>query len=471
MSSSILAGEKNHVGSPQDLIDRLLSEESIVSKRFFLENTQNDSIELDLEGYHFQDGYMAIHGNATHDANSSFLLKGTKFNISGFIAFHSNNEAYEYRTLSNGEVYVEKVDINTVHPICDIDPSEDIYDFYIEQPNWGNGASEPHIGKYPGSDVNKLQSLPGAKKVMYMDITRVMNGDTPKTNGKFNKEQMWQTWQSVASALSMYEVNVTTDASVYKKAGVKNSGIARFINSKGRSNAPLNSFGTTRYSSNYYLGNDGYGLGRTAAHEIGHQVGLHHDKGQPGGEYFTGFPEFKWTPLMGNYWPGNRWGDQALYQWSKSEYDSGTNKQDDLKIMQKYFTYRKDDIPSSKALVIKSGKVAISDNMGQIGKNEDTDSFTFEVASSGQVKLKIDRIEYLGGAMLDIDAVLKDSSDKVVAKDNPKAKRYAEIDVDLEPGKYTLIIKGGAEGTPRKGFSNYSSLGFYGIEGTIAGDF
>ena len=49
--------------------------------------------------------------------------------------------------------------------------------------------------------------------------------------------------------------------------------------------------------------------------------------------------------------------------------------------------------------------------------------------------------------------------------------RYAEFkDVPLSaPGTYKLIIKGGAEGTPDWGFSNYGSLGVYGISGDVTG--
>jgi hypothetical protein len=39
----------------------------------------------------------------------------------------------------------------------------------------------------------------------------------------------------------------------------------------------------------------------------------------------------------------------------------------------------------------------------------------------------------------------------------------------LDEGKYQLIIEGGAELTPKTGFSKYSSLGFYAMEGTLTG--
>ena len=56
-----------------------------------------------------------------------------------------------------------------------------------------------------------------------------------------------------------------------------------------------------------------------------------------------------------------------------------------------------------------------------------------------------------------------------MANSNRAVNRTAGFDQTLPSGNYTLAIKGGAEGTPLNGFTNYSSLGFYAIEGEITG--
>jgi MYXO-CTERM domain-containing protein len=324
----------------------------------------------------------------------------------------------------------------------------------------------PHIGNYSNADITKLQSRPGAPKVWYIDLTDVLNGTTPIGQ---TPTDVWQTWQSLSAALSAFDVNVTTDPAVYTAAGTRNSGVAAMANvNEGSSSCGLNVFGSTR-ACDVHRYRNGYSTGRILSHEVGHGLGMGHDGGDNGGEYFNGFSAFQWTPLMGNIWPGDRW-MQALYQWSQGEYTSATNDEDDFANLDRHLDYLADDVPATKALTIAGSTVARTSNWGQIGRNTDTDTFTFRIGSSGgRAELLIDRIEYIGGAMLDVDASIVNASGTVVMQNNAAVARNAELEVDLPAGDYTLVIKGGAEGTPANGFSKYSSVGFYGIEGTLTG--
>jgi MYXO-CTERM domain-containing protein len=264
-------------------------------------------------------------------------------------------------------------------------------------------------------------------------------------------------------------VNVTTDPAVYTAAGVRNSGVARMMDvNEGSSSCGLNVFGTSTPCQVHRYRN-GYATGRILAHEVGHGLGMRHDGGDNGGEYFNGFSAFQWTPLMGNIWPGDRW-TNALYQWSKGEYASATEDEDDFANLDRHLDYREDDVPSTAPLRVQGTAVPAARNWGQIGRNTDTDSYSFRIGTGGgRASLKIDRIEYLGGAMLDVDASILNASGSAVAQNNAAVARHAQLDVDLAAGDYTLLIKGGAEGTPANGFSNYSSVGFYSVDGTITG--
>ncbi len=472
---------QSELGTPESVLNEILNQRSRSSSTLALQLNTRETAVINIADYFYKNDNVSIHGTAKESANSSFILKGNRASLYGYLVLHDKKIAYEITTL-NGRVFIDVVNISKIYP--------DRYETMIKPPaqNAPLAAVLPvyspmakrqviHIGPYNNEDVTKLQSKPGSPYVFYLNTSAVMNGDTPK-NGK-TKEAMYRVWQCVADQYSMFNLNVTTDLSVYtaaKNKDVLKTGIIDFIDEDGISHACVSCFGTTE-SGTLYRGsasNDyGYELGRTCSHEMGHQMGILHDGGsaQPDPEYFFGLPAVEWCPIMGNYYYGDYWSNQ-LYTWSKGEYNTATNTEDDLAIMNvnESIPYMTDDIPSVKAMKLGNGGIVSStNNWGQIERNTDTDGFTFSIASGGgKVNLRIDPLEYL--RQLDVAAKIVDSKGTVISSSNLSKNRSAEFkDVSLSEGSYSLIIQGGAELTPQTGFSNYSSLGYYGIEGTIAG--
>lgn len=173
---------------------------------------------------------------------------------------------------------------------------------------------------------------------------------------------------------------------------------------------------------------------------------------------------------MGNYWMGGSWANQ-LFTWSRGEYNTATNFEDDLNIMtaEEQVPYMADDNPTSRAMVFGSGgAINPTSNFGQIERTSDTDTFTFTLGSTGTLNLRIDPIEYL--RMLDVDATVYNASNVAVARSNLSVHRSAEFtNLSLPAGSYRVVVRGGAEGTPQNGFSNYSSLGWYALKGSLSG--
>ena len=366
---------------------------------FALPTDTGEEIAVVARGYEFNGDYLAIDGAARESERSSFILKGDGQNIYGWLVLPERDLAFEYTTSPQGNVIVQRVPITKIYPVCNDGPPEADAPFFEPDTPTAAAAGDPaHVGDYDGSDTNKLQSRPGATKVLFMDVAALT----------LAKAELWRAWQIVSGAYSAFEVNVTTDAAVYEAAEARNRGKACISNEDGRSTCSVNAFGTSRCCDVYNKGTGMY-QGLTTSHELGHLMGLQHDGGGSGGEYFEGLSAFRWVPVMGNMTPKNSWGAQALFQWSKGEYTSATETQDDLAIITKNLPYREDDIPDAKALVVASGgQVSSVDNRGQIARNTDSDTFTFAIGSGGgRATLVVDRIEYFAGAYLDVDAEIR----------------------------------------------------------------
>ena len=317
----------------------------------------------------------------------------------------------------------------------------------------------PHVGAYAGQDTLKLNSKPGATKVLFMDMGVLT----------LDKAEIWKAWQTVAGAYSAFNVNVTTEKAVYDAAGVTNSGKGCYNNATGRSSCSLNAFGTTRCCTIYNKGN-GYYQGATSAHELGHLMGLSHDGGEPGGEYFSGYPAFNGARSWGATFPRPIGAIRRSFSGAKANTRAPRRSRTISRSSPRTCPPVPTTSRAARSLAIQTGDVSSDINRGQIASNTDTDTFTFRIGSmGGHATLNIDRLEFVGGAYLDVDAQLLDGAGAKIAQSNEKVARNAKFDVDLMPGDYQLVIAGGAEGTPANGFSSYSSLGYYGISGKITG--
>jgi hypothetical protein len=469
LASTARAGARMGLGAPAALLAKLEAEETRLTRTYTFLTSAGEPIAAQVEGYYYQDGRFSMSGRARESANSRFILKGDAAGLYGWLVLKDRNVAYEYATDPvSGILTVAEVSVDSIYGICGVQDASGTAVLQGPQPAPPPSPpapdAEPHLGSYPGIPAGKFQSRPGAPKVLFWDLRDAPDIWTP--------EEFWRAWQAWASMYSMFDVNLTTDSAVYAATAVPDRGRLHQSATPGVSSCGVNIFGTD-VACNILKREMPEIQGGTLAHETGHMLGLSHD-GAVGADgaviaYTLGFPFFHWTVLMGvhNVCYGS---PECLVQFSKGEYKWANQKQDDFEIIRKHLEFRNKPRTGPVPLKLMENVVAAADNRGQIVRATDVDTFAFRLAAGGgRVRLKASRIGPIYGSMLDIDASVLDADGKVMGQSNKSQARDAEFDLDLPAGSYYLTIRGGAEGTPEYGFSNYSSLGFYAIEGAITG--
>ncbi|MEK7954169.1 beta strand repeat-containing protein [Luteolibacter soli] len=324
-------------------------------------------------------------------------------------------------------------------------------------------------------EIISLQTLPGSPAVMLLDFA---GGYTNSWGGityarpNIGNDTIKDIWKRVAEDYMPFNINVTTDIKVFLAAPAASRQRCCFTTT------PVTAAGVAYFGS-WNWGNDTvcwsvYYVGKAAAevgsHEVGHTLGLAH-QGQTGGvEYYGGHGggETGWAPIMGvGYY-------QAVTTWAKGEYANANQPQDELSTItttNNNVGYRNDDtgdsLATSRYLEIQANNTASAE--GVIERTGDTDAFQF-TTTGGAINLKVDPVAPGDWGDLATMATLADASGTILATANAQDDVSSTITTTLAAGTYTFRVTGTGKNDPlTNGFTNYASLGYYAISGTVAG--
>jgi uncharacterized protein (TIGR02145 family) len=313
------------------------------------------------------------------------------------------------------------------------------------------------------------------------------SGSVVAASSGFSTSQATEVFNRVAEDFRAFDINVTTQQSVYDAAPVANRQRVVITPTDGWYNT-----GGTSAGGVAYIGTFGGGeiacwvfsnkLGGAAncaeasSHELGHTLGLGHQSRYNSNctkntEYHSGegSGQTSWAPIMGVSY------EKTISQWYNGPGNGSTctsENQNDLSIITTTngFNYRTDDVGNSTSNFtnISFSGTSVSQT-GVISTNTDIDVFRINLPNSGVYRLNAvpfaQSSSTLSGANLDIKLTIQNEAGNIIASLDPTDRLNATGIFNLPAGNYFVSIDG--SGIPNYvatggiGPNDYGSIGQY----------
>ena len=337
-------------------------------------------------------------------------------------------------------------------------------------------AARTAAARITAAEVPTLQSRPGAPHVIYLDFDgETVTGSNWAPAGqsiaapaaRMSASQVRETWDRVRRDFEPFAVNITTVRADYDNADIA-SKIHCVITSNDQA-APgaggvayLDSFSSTWpgdkvcWSFQDYNAKD---CAEVISHELGHTFGLGHDgRITPAEVYYEGHGsgETGWAPIMGiGYY-------RQLTQWSRGEYSSANNQQDDIAIISSEWNLPRasDDHGDSS-----TAATAITGDRGDgiLARTTDNDFFSITLDPGSHTIFAIPS----AFGNLDLELRVETPGGTVLATANPTDQLSVSATFNLT-SRQPVMLRVAARGKPEilgTGYSSYGSLGSYSLSG------
>jgi Metallo-peptidase family M12B Reprolysin-like len=381
--------------------------------------------------------------------------------------------------------------------------------FYIDPAPASTSTGPAEAAPYPYDQTFLLHSNPGSNRVVYLDfdghavVGTLWNSgqgvstatqppfDTDSAPGTFSateRDVVQSVWQRVSEDYAPFGVDVTTQdpgLAALERSGAGDDAFGaralitpsddawlRICNRGCGGVAYVGSFvAGAQYQPAWIfpqaLGNAAKTVAEAVTHEVGHNLGLHHDGVTGGTSYYAGHGA--WAPIMGVGY------NRPITQWSTGEYTDADNLESDLSVIQDHgLALRVDEHGDTRlaATPLQGDGATPVTGTGRIGLRTDLDLFRVSRPCTGT--LSASATPAPTSPDLDLRLSVLDGTGTLLASADPDSGTVtrdqasglgAALEHSVPAGTYYLEIDGVGAGAPAStGYSDYASLGTYSLE-------
>lgn len=345
----------------------------------------------------------------------------------------------------------------------------------------------------------QLHSRPGSKRTIYLDfdghtasgtywsstdlVAEPYDTDGSPTFSASELDDIQQVWQRVAEDYAALDVDVTTQdpgvAAIRRDTAADDTyGTRAVISDIDASKVtPISPAGVAYFDAFDEIGtrhdalqpawvfsnglsDEPKWIGEAVSHEVGHNLGLQHDGGAGDGEYYRGHD--LWAPIMGAAY------SHPVTQFSKGEYGSSSNKEDDFAVMASHGALAAtDDHTDATATATTLTSIAT----GTLSTAADKDLFKYVATATGTWNFQAEPLS--SATNVDLKLTLLSSTGTQLATADPQAVEVdeatatgldASISYAVTSGStYYLRVQPTSVLTPSTGYSTYGTVGGYTI--------